>query len=256
MESPKISVGTSGWVYRDWRGRFYPEDLPQKRWLAYYASQFETVELNATTYRLPTPAQIANWCCGVPPGFRYTVKLSRLITHRRELPPRVDEFVANYFERAACFQPDRLAQVLVQFPPYLKRDDFHLETFLGKLPARYRYVVEFRDASWFVEPVREILAKRNVAFCIHDYPKLDVPHWVTRDDLAYVRFHGASGLYVGSYSDAALRRWAVTLRGLAQRGRDVYVYFNNDVAAAAPHDALRLSRLLGQSGQRSASSSP
>jgi uncharacterized protein YecE (DUF72 family) len=247
VQSSRIAIGTSGWVYRDWRGRFYPQDVPQKRWLSYYASIFATVELNATTYRLPTTAQIEKWCESVPEAFRYTVKLSRLITHRRGLPARVDEFIANYFERTACFEPNRLAQVLVQFPPYLKRDDRHLEAFLDKLPPHYRYVVEFRDAGWFAEPVRRILAARNVAFCIHDYPKMDVPHWITRNDLAYVRFHGASGLYFGSYSDAALRRWAQTLRQLAEGARDVYVYFNNDVAAAAPHDALRLRALLQSS---------
>jgi len=172
------------------------------------------------------------------------VKLSRLITHRRELPERVNEFIHNYFERAACFIPDKLAQVLVQFPPYLKRDDDHLERFLEKLPAEYRYVVEFRDASWFAEPVRRILERRKIAFCIHDYPKMRVPRWITTDALAYVRFHGAAGLYVGSYSKRTLRRWATILRELESQARDVYVYFNNDTLAAAPHDALTLKRLL------------
>ncbi len=239
-----IRVGTSGWVYGDWRERFYPKGVAQRRWLPYYAERFDTVELNATTYRLPSAQQVASWCDVVPDSFRYTVKLSRLITHRRDLPPRVDEFIHNYFERASCFVPTKLAQILVQFPPYLGRDDDRLEAFLAKLPAQYRYVVEFRNASWFALPVRELLARRRIAFCIHDYPGMRVPRWVTSDALAYVRFHGAAGLYVGSYSRRALRRWASVLAALSAESSDVYAYFNNDTAAAAPYDALALKRML------------
>ncbi|MBV8725329.1 MAG: DUF72 domain-containing protein [Candidatus Eremiobacteraeota bacterium] len=239
-----IRIGTSGWVYGDWRDRFYPKGVPQRRWLAYYAERFDTVELNATTYRLPTMAQVQLWCESVPPQFRYTVKLSRLITHRRDLPERIDRFIANYFERAACFTPEKLAQILVQFPPYLKRDDAHLETFLRKLPPEYHYVVEFRNASWFAPDIADILRRRNVAFCIHDYPGMRVPPWITSNATAYVRFHGAAGLYVGSYSRRSLRRWADKIAELATQANDVYVYFNNDTAAAAPHDAAALRKML------------
>jgi uncharacterized protein YecE (DUF72 family) len=235
-------------VYGDWRGRFYPEGLAQRRWLEYYAQQFDTVELNATTYRLPKAEQVSVWCATVPAGFRYTVKLSRLITHRRDLPPKLDEFIRNYFERAACFDPVKLAQILVQFPPYLERDDLRLAAFLEKLPPEYRYVVEFRHPSWFDPAVRDLLANRRIAFCIHDYPKLDVPHWITRSDLAYVRLHGYTGLYVGSYPKRVLQRWRATLLELQRDARDVYVYFNNDSAAAAPHDARVLERSLRDSG--------
>jgi uncharacterized protein YecE (DUF72 family) len=240
-----IRVGTSGWVYGDWRQRFYPKGVAQRRWLEYYAECFDTVELNATTYRLPKAEQVRAWCELVPADFRYTVKLSRLITHRRDLPPRVDEFIHNYFQRAACFVPAKLAQILVQFPPYLQRDDQRLEAFLDKLPPEYRYVVEFRNDSWFAAPVRNILQRRKIAFCIHDYPGMRVPHWITNDALSYVRFHGAIGLYVGSYSRRTLRRWASTLLDFSTEADDVYVYFNNDTLAAAPHDALTLRQMLG-----------
>lgn len=239
-----IRVGTSGWVYGDWRGRFYPAGVAQRRWLAYYAERFDTVELNATTYRLPKTEQVATWCQTVPQSFRYTVKLSRLITHRKALPPRLDEFIFNYMERVACFEPVKLAQLLVQFPPYLERDDRRLEAFLDKLPAHHRYVVEFRNATWFAEPVRQILAERNLAFCIHDYPKLRVPRWTTNASLAYLRLHGYTGLYVGSYPRRSLAHWAKVVRELQQGAQDVYVYFNNDTAAAAPHDALAFRQLF------------
>ena len=239
-----VRIGTSGWVYSDCRGRFYESGVAQSKWLEYYARRFDTVELNATTYRLPSESQVGAWCAKVPAKFRFTVKLSRLITHRRDLPPRVDRFIENYFRRAACFEPAKLAQILVQFPPYLKRDDARLEAFLLKLPAQYRYVVEFRDASWFVPAVRDLLARRQIAFCIHDYPQLRLPRWVTHPELAYVRFHGYRGLYVGSYPRRVLQRWAVALRELQSAARDVYVYFNNDYAAAAPKDAATLKALL------------
>lgn len=239
-----VRIGTSGWVYGSWRERFYPRGIGQRKWLAYYAERFDTVELNATTYRLPKPEQVVAWCQNVPPDFKYTVKLSRLITHRRALPPRVDEFIANYFARAQCFEPHKLAQILVQFPPYLERDDERLAAFLDKLPGGYRYVVEFRNATWFVPAVRDLLWQRRVAFCIHDYPKLDVPAWVTSDELAYVRLHGYSALYVGSYPRTELKRWASHVIDLSTQARDVYVYFNNDTDAAAPHDASVLQRIL------------
>lgn len=250
-----IRVGTSGWVYGDWRGRFYPAGVAQRKWLAYYAERFDTVELNATTYRLPTEERVRAWCDAVPADFRYTVKLSRLITHRRDFPPRVDEFIANYFARTACFTTPKLAQILVQFPPYLQRDDERLERFLDKLPAEYRYVVEFRNASWFAAPVRELLERRAVAFCIHDYPGLRVPRWITSPSLAYVRFHGALSLYAGSYSSGRLKRWATLLREFESAATDVYVYFNNDTLAAATHDAQTLKRLLGQASFGSAAGS-
>lgn len=231
-------------MYGDWRGRFYPKGVAQRRWLQFYAERFDTVELNATTYRLPQEHQIDNWCTSVPEGFVYTVKLSRLITHRRTLPERVDEFIANYMARAACFSPERIAQILVQFPPYLERDDAHLIAFLAKLPGRYRYVVEFRHPSWYVPAVERILRERRMASCIHDYPGLRTRDVVTSPDLAYVRLHGYEGLYVGSYPRRSLQYWAKRIRTLSGQARDVFVYFNNDVAAAAPHDALVLRSLL------------
>jgi uncharacterized protein YecE (DUF72 family) len=239
-----IRVGTSGWVYADWRGRFYPKGMGQSRWLSYYAEHFDTVELNATTYRLPSPEQVKRWCEIVPAAFTYTVKLSRLITHRKTLPQRIDEFIENYMHRASCFEAGKVAQILVQFPPYLERDDAHLRAFLDKLPRHHRYVVEFRNPSWMVPEVQALLRDRNMAFCIHDYPGLRTPDIVTSADLAYVRLHGYTGLYVGNYPRRSLQHWARRIRGLAAHARDVFVYFNNDTLAAAPHDARVLRELL------------
>lgn len=243
-----IRIGTSGWVYAGWRGRFYPRGIPQRRWLEYYAQHFDTVELNATTYRLPKEPQIRTWCESVPKDFLYTIKLSRLITHRKSLPPRVDEFVENYMQRADCFERGKVAQILVQFPPFLERDDAHLRAFLDKLPAHHRYVVEFRHTSWLVPPVEQLLRERRMALCIHDYPGFRMKNAVTSPDLAYVRLHGYEGLYVGSYPRRTLMRWAARIRELQEQARDVFVYFNNDVNAAAPYDGEHLCELIGVTG--------
>src|SRR5579884_341280 len=239
-----IHIGTSGWVYADWRGRFYPQGVPQRRWLEYYAQHFDTVELNATTYRLPKEHQVQAWCRTVPPHLLYTIKRSRLITHRKTLPARVDEFVENYMHRAACFEQGKVAQILVQFPPFLQRDDAHLRAFLDKLPAHHRYVVEFRHKSWHAPEIEEELRRRGMALCIHDYPGFRFRDVVTTPAFAYVRLHGYEGLYVGSYPCRSLSNWAKRIRELAEQAHDVFVYFNNDVAAAAPHDAAALRALL------------
>lgn len=241
-----IRIGTSGWVYGDWRGRFYPRGLAQSNWLAYYARQFDTVELNATTYRLPKPEQVRRWCEAVPANFAYTIKLSRLITHRKTLPARVDEFIENYMHRVACFEREKVAQILVQFPPYLERDEAYLRAFLDKLPAHHRYAVEFRHASWSGAGVERILRERGMAFCIHDYPGFRTGDVVTSQQLAYVRLHGYTALYAGNYPRRSLQHWARRIRSLAQRARDVYVYFNNDTLAAAPYDAAEMRMLLDQ----------
>jgi uncharacterized protein YecE (DUF72 family) len=238
-----IRIGTSGWVYGDWRGRFYPKGIPQRRWLEFYAGHFDTVELNATTYRLPKQHQIAAWCRAVPASFVYTVKLSRLITHRKTLPPRVDEFIENYMHRAACFEAGKVAQILVQFPPYLERDDSYLSRFLDKLPSDHRYVVEFRHKSWHGRTVEAMLRERGIALCIHDYPGMKVGNVVT-SQFAYVRLHGYEGLYVGSYPRRSLQHWSRRIHSLQEQANDVFVYFNNDTEAAAPHDASVLRQLI------------
>ncbi len=237
-------VGTSGFTYADWRNRFYPKGVAQWRWLEYYAQRFSTVELNATTYRLPKEPQVQRWCATVADDFIFTVKLSRLITHRKDLPARLDQFIGNYMQRIGCFEPRKLGQILCQFPPFLQRDDDRLEAFLDKLPTQYRYAVEFRDKSWNDEAVYEILRRRKMAFCIHDYPKAKTADIVTAD-FAYVRFHGYTGLYAGSYPKRTLQRWAKRLRALGAEVNRTFVYFNNDVKAAAIGDAQYLRGLLG-----------
>ena len=240
MEVP-IRIGTSGWTYRDWKGRFYPQTLPQRAWLAYYAEQFSTVELNVTTYRLPKERDLERWAAA-PLGFDYTIKLSRLITHRKR-PGEPREFVQNYFARVGPLMP-RVANVLAQFPPTWARDDEALANFLDGLPAGPRYVVEFRHPTWYSDDVYAGLRARGISLCLHDLKGSIAPHVLTGPVL-YVRLHGPVRAYAGSYRRARLEHWAATIRELSPQVEAVYVYFNNDERAFATRNAMTLREMLG-----------
>ena len=237
---PTVRIGTSGWTYKDWRGRFYPARLPQREWLAYYASVFSTVELNVTTYRLPKEPDLVRWAAARP-GFDYTVKLSRLITHRKR-PGEPRAFVENYFARIAALAP-RIANVLAQFPPSWARDDDALRSFLDALPAGYRYVAEFRHPSWYHDDVYALLRARGISLCLHDLAGSVAPHVLTGPVL-YVRLHGPVRAYAGSYRRARLEGWANAIRGFLPGVSAAYVYFNNDERAFATRNALLLRELL------------
>jgi uncharacterized protein YecE (DUF72 family) len=237
-----IWIGTSGWTYRHWKGRFYPRNVPQRLWLAYYASRFPTVELNVTTYRLPKPGDLARWN-DVPPDFRYSVKMSRLVTHRRR-PGEPRPFVDRFFASIAPLG-NRIANVLAQFPPSFSRDDAALISFLDVLPRDHRYVVEFRHPSWYCEAVYELLRAYGASLCLHDMAGAIAPI-VTTGPVLYVRLHGPVRAYTGSYRRARLERWAATIRRLEGGVGEVFVYFNNDERAFAPRNAAMLGEMLGK----------
>jgi uncharacterized protein YecE (DUF72 family) len=235
-----IEIGTSGWTYGDWKERFYPARVPQRDWLAYYASRFSTVELNVTAYRLPKERDLEHWR-QVPPGFRYTVKLSRLITHRRQ-PGTPQRFVDNFF-RAIAPLSRQIANVLVQLPPFLAREDAVLAVLLDALPPGHRYVVEFRHPSWYAEPVYSELRARGVSLCLHDLAGSVAPLVLT-GTVQYVRLHGPMPAYAGSYRRVRLERWASTIVELAGHVDETFVYFNNDERAFATRNAALLRELI------------
>lgn len=238
----QIRIGCSGWQYRHWRGNFYPDDLPQKRWLDHYAEVFDTVEINNSFYRLPEEATFANWAARVPAPFTFAVKASRFLTHMKKLRDP-EEPVQRFFSRARALGP-HLGPVLYQLPPGFKLDRARLEHFLQVLPRGLRHVVEFRDPTWYVDDVYALLGRHGAALCLHDMPgSATGPVSVGR--FVYVRFHGAQGRYDGSYPDERLGRWAGWLSEQAAAGADVYAYFNNDMGGHAPRNALTLRRMLG-----------
>ncbi len=237
----RIRIGTSGYVYRHWRGVLYPEGLPQRAWLPRYASVFDTVELNATFYRLPSPESVARWREAVPPGFTFAVKGSRYLTHMKRLLD-ADEGLRRFYEPMARFGPT-LGPVLWQLPPHVKADPPRLDRFLGRLP-RGRHAFEFRDPGWYLEETCAVLERHRAAFCEHDLVARAPPRHT--GGFRYVRFHGTTGRYGGRYGSAALAPHARDYLGSAVRGEDVFVYFNNDLGGHAVRDALDLLALVGQ----------
>ncbi|WP_308516633.1 DUF72 domain-containing protein [Sphingomonas flavescens] len=242
-EAPGIHVGCSGWVYRHWRGIFYPEGLPQKRWFEHYASQFDTVEINASFYRLPLASTFEGWREKAPPGFRYAVKVNRFITHMKKLldcEEETDRFIA-----LARPLQDKLGPLLYQLPPSLHKNVERLDAFLSRLPADLLHVVEFRHRSWYEEEVLELLDRHDVGFVVHDLRGLISPRWAS-GSTAYIRFHGTSGRYHGLYGKELLAVWADWCREQRNRGRSVWCYFNNDIHGHAIEDARALKAMVAE----------
>src|SRR3954466_14485718 len=217
-----IHVGCSGWVYKHWRGIFYPEGLPQKRWFERYAEEFDSVEINASFYRLPLESTFDGWREKAPPGFRYAVKANRFLTHMKKLVG-CDEEIDRFIELARRLG-DTLGPILYQLPPSLHKDLARLENFLKRLPQDVEHVVEFRHASWYDEQVLALLDRHGAGFVAHDLKGLKSPRWAS-GRTAYVRFHGTAGKYHGRYSDEALVDWTDWLLQQAREGRSVWCYF-------------------------------
>jgi len=233
-------IGCSGWQYRHWRGTFYPEDLAQARWLEYYASQFDTVEINNTFYRLPEGSAFAEWRTRAPAGFLYAVKASRYLTHMKKLKDPAQP-LDRLFSRARLLGR-AFGPVLYQLPPRWGVDLQRLETFVRSLPRRRRHVIEFRDPSWYAEEVFDLLARHQVACCIHEMAGSATGRRAV-GPFVYARFHGPAR-YSGRYDDRTLDEWATWFADRLREGRPVFAYFNNDAGGHAPRDALRLRQRL------------
>ncbi len=236
-----VRIGTSGWVYPHWREVFYPPNLPQKAWFAHYARYFDTVEINNTFYRLPAERTFDAWREQAPAGFVYAVKASRYITHVRRLRDCAEP-LARFLDRARRLGP-HLGPILYQLPPRWKPNIERLAQFVALLPSDLVHVFEFRDPRWFTSQVLDLLREHGMTFCIFHMPDLETPREVTSDTV-YVRLHGAGDLYMGSYPDDILRKWAEQIRAWREVGHTVYVYFNNDAFGNAVRNALTLKRFL------------
>jgi uncharacterized protein YecE (DUF72 family) len=234
----RVLVGTSGWQYRDWRGRFYPKDLPQREWLSYFSARFPTVEVNNTFYNLPKEETFDSWREASADGFLIGIKASRYITHVKRLRDPADP-VELLWSRCVRLGK-KLGPVLFQLPPNFRADLARLETLLGVLPEGMRAAFEFRHSSWETNEVCEALDGAGCAFVLADRPRARV--WTTMTGgWSYIRFHQGSPTGPG-YPRAKLRRWAQKISGLD--AREVYAYFNNDIGGAAIRDAATLTELL------------
>jgi uncharacterized protein YecE (DUF72 family) len=246
----ELRVGTSGYQYDHWRKVFYPEELPKREWFAHYAARFDTVEMNATFYGLPSPETFDSWRERAPDGFCFALKFSRFGTHQKRLLDPADT-IPTFLERAERLR-GFLGPILVQLPPHWQADPGRLDAFLAAAPRRHRWAVEFRDPSWLCGSVYGVLERHSAALCIHDkiadHPWRETAGWV------YLRFHGEEG-YRGNYSAQKLSASAKKVANLLGEGRDVYAYFNNDLGGHAPHNALDLRRyVLHRAGEEVAAS--
>ena len=267
-----IRVGISGWRYEPWRLVFYPQGLPQRRELEFCARHFPTVELNGSFYSLQRPEYYAQWHRATPPGFVFAVKGSRYITHMLRLT-KMEKPLANFFASGILNLRDKLGPFLWQFPPLFRYQPERLEEFFALLPRttgealalarrrdarmhgrsrlaidaerRLRHAIEIRHESFMSEAFVRLLRKHDIGLVVADtagkWPKLF--HVTT--DFVYLRLHGDVRIYTSGYSERALASWARRIRGWDRAGRDVYVYFDNDVKVRAPFDALNLMRMLG-----------
>ncbi|HEY7052340.1 MAG TPA: DUF72 domain-containing protein [Mycobacterium sp.] len=239
-----IRIGTSGWSYDHWAGVLYPERMPVAKRLGRYVEEFNTVELNASFYRWPKDSTFAGWRERLPDGFTMSVKAHRGLTHFRRL--KSPEPWVERFERCWRALGDRREMLLVQVHPELERDDARLDYFLGCMPDWIRVAVELRHPSWDDPAVFTLLERHRAAYVVMSGAGLKCLLKATTD-VVYVRMHGpdTQSLYGGSYSDDDLRWWAGRVAEWDDQGRDVLVYFNNDLGGHAVRNALALRTLLG-----------
>lgn len=249
-------IGTSGYNYPHWRGRFYPSGLPSKHWITYYADHFNSVELNVTFYRLPLTKTFEGWRERTPTGFSFSLKGSRFITHLKRLEGAADA-LGTFLERAAILG-EKLSIVLWQLPPGLHADSVKLRNFLETLRShpignRIRQAFEFRHKSWFEDETYALLSQYRCALCVADAPRWPRVKEATTE-YVYVRFHGSERLYGSCYSPEDLEEWGDQIALWLTQGFDVYCYFNNDAEGYAINNARDLREIISQKTARNTSS--
>jgi uncharacterized protein YecE (DUF72 family) len=246
----EIRIGTSGYHYRHWLSRFYPDGLKSRDMLAHYSRDFDTVELNNTFYQLPAEATFDSWRQGTPKQFVFAVKGSRFLTHMIKLKD-AERGLVNFLPRAERLR-GKLGPILWQLPPRWNVNVERLESFLSLLPRKHRYAFELRNETWMTDEVFETLRRHNAAFCIYELAGYQSPIELTAN-WTYVRLHGPTPQkYQGSYSEEQLEEWAARIRGWSRRLDSIYVYFDNDDSGYAVENALTLKRMVGKRGRRRA----
>jgi uncharacterized protein YecE (DUF72 family) len=242
----RIWIGCSGWNYRHWRGLFYPEGLPQRRWFEFYAEHFDTVEINNSFYRLPKAETFGKWREAAPPDFCYAVKANRFLTQAKKLKDCAEPLARMMAPFRAL--GDRLGPILYQLPPRFRINLERLEEFLALLPKDVVNVFEFREPSWHSEETFAMLDRHGASFCVHDMPGSASERRAV-GPVAYVRFHGCGGKYWGRYPDEVLRDWTDWIVAQARGGRPVWCYFNNDIHGHAIDDARTFGAMVAQAAR-------
>ncbi len=246
MGKGRCLIGTSGWNYPHWEGRFYPSGLPQERWLDHYCRYFDTVEINLTFYRLPERDTFQHWKKGTPKGFVFAAKASRFFTHMKKLKDP-ERNIVRFLENAAGLG-EKLEVILFQLPPYWKANVERLKALIDYMERQetlpgVRSVLEVRHESWLREEVFHILEDANWSLCLADWPGLEVEGPVTAD-FVYLRRHGPASLYSSCYTDYMIQRDAERVVEWIKGKKDVYIYYNNDAYGYAVQNALTLKEMI------------
>jgi uncharacterized protein YecE (DUF72 family) len=237
----QVYIGTSGWSYKSWEKGFYPADIPKTRHFEFYATQFRTVEINNTFYRLPTTKAVKGWRDKAPPGFVYAVKGSRFITHMKKLT-NLDGALDKFFERIEPLEK-RTGAILWQLPPFLRKDPDRLDAFLSLLPKNYKFAVEFRHRSWLDSDIFDLLRRHSVGHVSLSSRGMPMD-LTTTSNLVYIRFHGLKGGAAHDYTYEELKPWANHIREQVRKGKKAFAFFNNDVNVRAPENAKLLMRMV------------
>jgi uncharacterized protein YecE (DUF72 family) len=235
-------IGTSGWNYDSWRGPFFPTGLPLKHQLQYYASQFQTTELNGVFYRTPTYDAVKRWRAQTGKNFVFAWKASKFITHWKRLSHNSVNSLELLEERLSLLG-NKAGPILFQLPPNFEVDADRLVSFFELLSKTRRYSFEFRHPSWYQPRIMKLLSKRNISLCLSDHRDAPAP-WKRSADFVYIRGHGPGGHYKGHYRPDTLAEWARRIKSWERQGCDVFIYFDNDQKSAAPADAMKLRQLL------------
>jgi uncharacterized protein YecE (DUF72 family) len=229
----KLHVGTSGYSYKEWKGNFYPEDLPAKEMLSYYSRQLPAVEINNTFYRLPQPGMIENWKTQVPARFRFSIKATQRITHIKRLNNVADE--TKYLLETAALLEERLGVVLFQLPPNMKKDSGRLKAFLDLLPADTRTAFEFRHETWFDDEVLTLLRAKDCALVVSDTDEKPLTEIVSTAKWGYLRLRRTA------YDENDLVEWLRRVR--EQKWKDAFIFFKHEDEGTGPKLAARFLEL-------------
>jgi uncharacterized protein YecE (DUF72 family) len=242
MTRRKIHIGTSGWSYKHWIGKFYPEKSNSEQQFEFYTEHFDTVEINNSFYKLPPRSVFENWYKHSPKKFLFVVKANRFITHMLKLT-KPQEPITRLFNSIDALK-EKLGPVLFQLPPKWKVNAQRFKEFLEALPKGQRYVFEFRNETWYNEEIYQLMRDYNCGFCIYELAGHMSPMNITAD-FVYLRLHGPTeNKYQGSYTNEVLKKWAKQCIEWQKQKKDVYIYFDNDQEAYAVYNAITLKKLV------------
>ena len=235
----KWHIGCSGFYYKHWKGVFYPDDLPQRKWFDYYCQNFNTLELNNTFYSFPRLATLKKWYDDSPAGFNFALKAHRGITHYKRFND-VQDRVNELYDVVNNGLQEKAGAILFQLPPSFDYTDDRLDKIIKALNPAFNNVVEMRHNSWWKPQIYDELAKHNIAFCGMSHPTLPQEVIANTDNL-YYRLHGNKQLYASPYSTEELQKLANDVKATA--AKNIYIYFNNDIGASAIYNAKELMKI-------------